>query len=157
MNKCKIEWVDKNRVKVIGIIDEFSSFESLFSSAADPLHIDFSEVTRINSSGIREWVQGVLSSTSTLILERCSSVMVDQLSMIPEFIGRNGEVRSFFVHYVCDSCSKEQQELVEVTPQLNVARLESPETSCKSCGGKLSIDHNPDIYFSFLRNFTSAS
>ena len=68
----QIEWLAENKAKISGVIDEFSSFKDLFSKQLPELWIDFSGVTRINSSGIREWVQAVLTCESVLHLENCS-------------------------------------------------------------------------------------
>ena len=159
MNKCKIQWLDERRAKVSGVIDEFSSFEELFNKNQEEIWIDFSEVTRINSSGIREWVQAVLGSTARLHLEKCSAVMVDQFSMIPEFIGKNGTIESFFVHYICDSCGHEERELLEVGKDIGGDKTykEQLEDPCPSCGHVLELDHNPDIYFAFLKFVKNAS
>jgi hypothetical protein len=153
MNKCKIEWVSEKRVKISGIIDEFSSFRDLFSHQLEEIWIDFSGVTRINSSGIREWVQAVLSSNVRLHMENCSAVMVDQFSMIPEFIGKNGVVESFFVHYLCDACGHEEKNLCVVGKDIKAedSYKEALDDPCPVCGGVLELDHNPDIYFAFLK------
>ncbi|NRA63542.1 MAG: hypothetical protein HRU19_03615 [Pseudobacteriovorax sp.] len=153
MNKCKIEWLSESKVKISGVIDEFSTFESLFSKNLPEVWIDFSDVTRINSSGIREWVQAVLSTETVLHLENCSSVMVDQFSMIPEFVGKNGRVESFYCHYICDDCSHEDKDLLTVGKTIEPNQDFEPflEKPCSNCGGTMELDHNPDIYFAFLR------
>jgi len=153
MNKCKIDWTDQKRVKISGVIDEFSSFAEVFNRNPTEIWIDFSGVTRINSSGIREWVQAVLGSSARLHMENCSAVMVDQFSMIPEFIGKNGVVESFFIHYLCDSCGHEEKKLTIVGKDINPGDpyREALDEACPVCGGLMELDHNPDIYFAFLK------
>ncbi len=153
MNKCKIEWVGKNKVQVSGVIDEFSSFDDLFNRGHKEIWIDFSGVTRINSSGIREWVQAVIASHAHLHMENCSAVMVDQFSMIPEFIGKNGVVESFYIHYICDTCGHEEKQLAVVGKDIDAGdpHKDVADNPCSNCGGVLELDHNPDIYFAFLK------
>ena len=157
MNKCKIDWVSDKEVKVSGVIDEFSTFEEIFSKNRPEVWIDFSGVSRINSSGIREWVQAVLSADARLHLVNCSSVMVDQFSMIPEFVGKNGTVESFYVHYICDACGSETKTLLTVGQDIstNSEYDDFMEKDCDNCDAVMELDHNPDIYFAFLR-FTKA-
>lgn len=157
MNKCKIEWLSDKQVKISGVIDEFSRFDEVFSKGKEEIWIDFSEVSRINSSGIREWVQAVLSADTRLHLQNCSSVMVDQFSMIPEFVGKNGTVESFYAHYICDTCGYEKKRLLKVGTDISLdSEYEDyMECDCDNCQAVMELDHNPDIYFAFLR-FTKA-
>lgn len=154
MNKCQVEWVDQKKVKISGIIDEFSDFSNLFNNDLEEIWIDFSGISRINSSGIREWVQAVMKSTSRLFMVNCSAVIIDQFSMIPECVGKNGQVVSFYVHYICDHCDHELQEVLTVGKDADSDTVfnEERESPCPACGGVMELDHNPDTYFSFLKD-----
>ena len=155
MKKCEFEWVDDKHLKLSGIIDEYCSFAEVFKKLKDEIWIDFSGITRINSSGVREWVQEVVKSDVKIHFENCSSVIVDQFSMIPEFLGRNGIVESFAVHYVCENCSFETQKNFVVGKDIQPGKEDYDEVSeikCPSCGyEQMELDHNPDIYFAFLK------
>lgn len=152
MNKCKIEWTDAEHVTISGVIDEFSSFENLFPKEKKEIWVDLSQVSRINSSGIREWIHAVLNSNVIMHLTNCSAVMVDQLSMIPKFVGANGIVDSFHCHYQCEQCGHDEKLLMRVGKDITDSKsyklkLEEP---CPNCKGALELDHDPDAYFAFL-------
>ena len=85
--------------------------------------------------------------------------MVDQFSMIPEFVGKKGRVESFYVHYVCDACGHEERKLLEVGKDIGPTPLTSPslEKPCSACEDIMELDHNPDIYFAFLKFSAKAS
>lgn len=152
---CEIKWLSESEISIEGIIDEYADFSSLTSRASQVLRVDLSKITRINSSGIRSWIQTILRHKIQLSLRHCSPVVVEQFSMIPEFIGKNGFVESFYGHFVCHDCSHETSHLfqcgIDVFPGESY-REEQLEQECPSCSGTMELDHNPEIYFSFLRS-----
>ncbi len=155
MKHCVIKWLAQDEVSISGIVDEYADFSEFARCAQKTLTVDFAEVTRMNSSGIRSWIQTIMKHKIKLVLRNCSSVVVEQFSMIPEFVGKNGYVESFFVHYHCVSCDYELKKLfipgrdilISEAPQAE-SRLPNP---CPKCGDVVELDHNPDIYFAFLR------
>ena len=155
MKRCEIKWLSLNEMEISGIVDEYADFSELAQVAEKILTVDFSGVTRMNSSGIRGWIQNVRRHKITLILKNCSSPVVEQFSMIPEFTGKNGFVESFFVHYHCVACEYETRLLLRIGIEIHLG--DSPHidqqlaTPCPKCGETLDLDHNPEIYFSFLR------
>ncbi len=159
MNKCKITWITECLVMISGIIDEYSDFSQLFAGKPSDIWVDFNDIERINSSGVREWIQAVMSTKSNLHLINCSSVIVDQFAMIPEFIGKNGVVESFFVHYVCDSCNIEEKRLLEAVKDIHADSdlNQFLEKGCNACGSTMELDHNLEVYFSFIKFLPKAS
>lgn len=155
MKRCTINWLEQNLVSISGIVDEYEDFSEFTRCAQNTLIVDFSGVTRMNSSGIRNWIQAITKHKIKLLLRNCSSVVVEQFSMIPEFVGKNGYVESFFVPYHCVACEYETQKLF-ITGQ-DIQICESPEADaqlaepCPQCGDVVELDHNPEIYFAFLR------
>lgn len=155
MKHCTIKWLAQNEVTISGIVDEYADFSEFVRCAQNTLIVDFADVTRMNSSGIRSWIQTIMKHKIKLVLRNCSSVVVEQFSMIPEFVGKNGFVESFFVHYHCVACEYETRKLF--IPGRDIQICESPQTEsrlpspCPKCGDIVELDHNPDIYFAFLR------
>lgn len=159
MKQFTITWLDAKTVAIAGVVDEYADFTELNLAASTLLTVDFSGVVRMNSSGIRTWVQTIMKNQIQLNLRNCASAVVEQFSMIPEFIGRNGQVESFFVPYHCQSCDYETKRLMR--PGLDIpvgVSIDFPTSlaqACPKCGGKVEFDHNPEIYFSFLRYIKS--
>ena len=88
------------------------------------LIIDCAGIERINSMGVRAWIQffenlGTLGVPVTL--RRLSPALVLQASMISSFLGR-AEVESFFAPYYCGTCEHAEDRLFR-------ARDEVPERS----------------------------
>lgn len=155
MKHCTIQWLGANQVAISGIVDEYADFSEFERCAQQTLTVDFANVTRMNSSGVRSWIQTMTRHKVKLLLRNCSSVVVEQFSMIPEFIGKNGYVESFFVHYHCVSCDYETRQLLVPGKDIQIGDsphvdLRLPE-ACPQCGDAVELDHNPDIYFGFLR------
>src|SRR5688572_23269192 len=91
----------ESRVVLSGEITEDADFSPLLLPTKK-LVIDLSQVTRINSSGLREWIEFVRSSNRAevqLVLERCAPIVVTQLNMIWNFAGKDGQVRSVYAPY----------------------------------------------------------
>ena len=151
---CDIKWTEPDTVVISGIIDEYADFSSLSQRAQQSLNVDLSQVTRMNSSGIRTWIQSIMRHKIELNLTNCSPVVVEQFSMIPEFIGKNGFVESFQAQFICGSCGTETQDTFQVGVDVFPGQNYSDhvlEKTCPSCGQSMDFDHNPEIYFSFLR------
>ena len=153
MQKCHIKWVSDSDVVVSGIIDEFSTFDELFKADAKDIRIDFHGVTRINSSGIRTWMQAVMNYKGHLTLKRCSQVMVDQFSMIPDFMGSNSRVQSIMASYACESCKHETEKELVIGQDIggDIPIEAALEIKCSQCGELAEIEQDADIYFAFLK------
>ena len=138
------------RVELSGEIDENADFPALARALDGEVELDLAGVTRINSCGVREWVNFVrtLPSITRLDLVRCPPAIVAQLNTIYNFRGR-ARVRSLLVPYVCEPCGVEEQRLVEVDAG---RRVTLPHFLCERCGGTLEIDDLPERYLAFLED-----
>ncbi len=152
---CQIDWKASNSIAILGEIDENADFSSFSKARGQILYVDLSAVSRLNSSGLRIWIQTMARNKIQLVLRECSPTVVEQYALVPEFIGIDGKVESFFARYHCDSCSEEKlkrfqlgQNLLEDKPELPAVH----DKSCPSCGDRMSLDQSPDVYLSFLRN-----
>lgn len=153
MNRFEVQWIDKSKVKVSGIIDENFSFDEDVGKFGEEVWLDLQGVERINSCGVREWIKAILKTNAKLHFINCSSVIVSQFSMIPEFLGRNGVVESFETQFVCDHCGHEESRVLVVGKDIQAGQPiyeEGPELKCPECGEMMECDHNPELYFSFL-------
>ena len=134
---------------VEGDLDERTDFgKAPIARAATPLAIDLGGVRRINSCGVREWVNFIrqLSQSRPVRLLRCSMPIVEQLNMVFNFRG-TASVDSFFAPYCCGECGTSKTVLLtpaeaSAAPQLSLA--------CEQCGGTCVFDELPERYFAFL-------
>jgi anti-anti-sigma regulatory factor len=134
------------RVALVGYINDATNLSSL-AKLTGPLHIDLSGIDRINSVGVKTWVQFVRDcerSGINLTCERCSPVIVQQLSMISNFMGTRARVASMYVVYVCPSCHAERLELVEITP--GVRPSVAATLPCAKCKGTMQLDEVEEMY-----------
>src|SRR5690348_15774561 len=97
----------QTRIRVSGRIDDESDFTQLLKQLNDggKFILDLSGVTRINSSGVREWVRFVQSIKPTAHVELldCPVHFIEQVNMLNNFIGPT-TITSLSVPYVCPSC-----------------------------------------------------
>jgi len=151
----RLEWVVEGggtelRVKIRGSVDEFSEFAPLLSELADKTHVrlDLSDIERINSCGVREWVNFMRAIPAQLNvqLERCSPPMVSQINMIANFVG-TARVASVEAPFVCGACGHEEDVLLSVeagtVPSVT-------EQRCSKCGDATELDDFEESYFGFL-------
>ena len=133
-----------------GPIDEDANFSQLIQELSDKANVrfDLSGLARINSCGVREWVNFIraLPSGSSLSLEKCTPAVVSQLNMISNFAG-NAKVMSVKAPFVCNNCGSEEDILIEVQAN-HIPELKA--MACKKCSGSMEFDDVEDSYFAFL-------
>ncbi len=152
-----LSWRIKERpgfttVEFTGEIDENADFAELRRRLKGPVVFQLREVRRINSCGVREWVNFVrdLPQVSELTFTHCSPAIVTQLNMIYNFRGA-AKVRSFLAPYVCESCNHEEEQLLDLQTHFPKKDLRSvPEFKCEKCGATMEFDDLPERYLSFL-------
>ena len=149
-----LSWRIKERpglttVEFVGEIDENADFVELRRRLRGVVAFQLAEVRRINSCGVREWVNFVrdLPHVTDLSFSHCSPAIVTQLNMIYNFRG-NARIRSFYAPYVCEKCGQEEEKLVDVPAQSGGQVI--PSFACSSCGATMEFDDLPERYLSFL-------
>ncbi len=152
-----LSWRIKERpgfttVEFFGEIDENADFSELRRRLRGAVVFHLAEVRRINSCGVREWVNFVrdLPGVTELTFTHCSPAIVTQLNMIYNFRG-NARVRSFYAPYVCESCNNEEEKLLDVQSQFPSGNVSSvPDFKCEQCNMSMEFDDLPERYLSFL-------
>src|SRR5262245_48175591 len=83
-------------LRLAGVIDELADL-SFFAGLRGQVKLNLKQVTRINSYGVRAWIEniGKLSDEVSLDYVECPPPMIDQMSMVAGFLGR-GRVVSLF-------------------------------------------------------------
>ena len=145
------EWL---RVALRGEIDENADFSELRATLRGNVELSLEGITRINSCGVREWVNFVreLEGVRALWFARCSPPVVLQLNTIYNFRGR-ARVSSFMAPYVCEACHGDEYKLLVVDdhfPERASKPPSVPAFRCRRCGGVMVFDELPERYLSFL-------
>jgi len=145
---------DVSYVKLGGVIDEDNELTNLTEKIPPGTAvIDLGEIERINSCGVRDWVNwlGKLEGQSTrTVLVECSPAIVAQINLVNNFTG-SGIVKSFYVPYFCPECDEEKVLLVEAA-DMGAAPHEPPTCRCDECDLVMDFDDMADSYFAFLSN-----
>ncbi len=141
-------------VKLGGVIDEDNELGELVEKIPNGTAvIDLGEVERINSCGVRDWVNWLskLETNGTRsVLVECSPAIVAQINLVNNFTG-GGVVKSFYVPYFCPECDEEKVLLVEAS-DMGPPPHEPPTCRCDECDLVMDFDDMPDSYFAFLAN-----
>jgi len=141
-------------VKLGGVIDEDNELGELVEKIPNGTAvIDLGEIERINSCGVRDWVNWLskLETNGTRsVLVECSPAIVAQINLVNNFTG-NGVVKSFYVPYFCPECDEEKVLLVEAG-DMGPPPHEPPTCRCDECDLVMDFDDMPDSYFAFLSN-----
>lgn len=145
---------DVSYVKLGGVIDEDNELNDLVDKIpSGTAVIDLGEIERINSCGVRDWVNWLskLENGGTRsVLVECSPAIVAQINLVNNFTG-GGVVKSFYVPYFCPECDEEKVLLVEAS-DMGTPPHEPPTCRCDECDLVMDFDDMPDSYFAFLSN-----
>lgn len=138
------------RLTISGDISEATDFAPLLEQLAEKVVVvDLGSVQRINSCGVREWIDfvGTLNKNGhRLILERCSPFIVNQLNLISNFVGEGGVVRSVYAPYFCTSCDSEHAELLDLAGNDVQVKETIP---CPNCKEEMEFEDVADTYLAF--------
>ena len=145
---------DLSFVKLAGVIDEDNDLTELTEKIhGSTVVIDLGEVDRINSCGVRDWVNWlgrVEAKNVDVVMVECSPAIVAQINLVNNFTG-TGVVKSFYVPYFCPECDEEKVLLCE-TGDMGPPPHEPPICRCDECDLVMDFDDMPDSYFAFLAN-----
>ena len=143
---------DRLVVQLKGEINENADLTDLGRQLHGEVMLNLEGVTRINSCGVREWVNLMrdLDGVDSLVFDRCSSAVVAQLNAIYNFRG-SARVKSFYAPYVCETCHVDEYKLLEVSDHFaESAGMRVPAFQCPRCGGGMMFDELPERYLAFL-------
>ncbi len=142
------------RVTLSGRIDDASPLGELAAQIpTGDVVVDTSDVTFVNSIGMREWVRllRVLRDRGTVTLERVADVLITQMNMIPE-LGGSVKIASFHAQYLCPGCGGEGTPLVDAVANLDALRqLKAPKLPCPECAAQMELADFPERYLTVFR------
>jgi anti-anti-sigma regulatory factor len=146
------EW---DHLSYIGPINEDAEVElnSLSDQVGPKCVINFKQVTFVNSCGVRAWINFLrdFEQGREIIFEECTSEIVMQINMIPNFKGKS-KIKSVYATYECDECGHNETVLFEQGKNLpKSAKSELPPMKCPQCGSdEMEMEELEEEYFSFL-------
>ena len=137
--------------QLAGIINEEANLTFMADFPEGEIIINTKQVERINSCGVREWIQAIkgVPENCSIVYEECSAAFVDQINMISNFVGK-GVVQSMFIPYICEDCDEKKEILIDLAVCLQDDELELPEVPCVKCSEAMELGDEPDQLFSFL-------
>jgi hypothetical protein len=132
-----------------GIIDEVADL-SFFEQLSGSARLNMRRVRRINSYGVRAWIDAVRRVPRTVAFElvECPPSVVDQINMVAGFVGR-GKVVSFYAPMACERCGHEDDHLFSVADYRAAGKL--PPVACPRCGATMLVDDLEEQYLLFAR------
>ncbi len=141
---------DGGVLKLSGVIDEHADL-SFFHSLSGHARVHLGGVRRINSYGVRAWIEAVrrIPAGATYEFVECPPPVIDQMNMVRGFIGQ-GKVTSFFAPLACEEDDIEQDHLFYVEA-CRAAGGKLPAVACPKCGKPMGIDDLEDQYLLFVR------
>ena len=139
-------------LKLKGILDEDNLLANLLSQIQGRLLlIDMAEMERINSCGVRDWVNWLNQIQAlgiTVILLRCSPAVVAQANMVTNFAA-DAFIHSFYAPYVDPNTNDEQSVLLFTEEIRKTQPIRAPKI-LNASGEELEFDEFEESYFSFV-------
>jgi hypothetical protein len=137
-----------------GVLDEEAPpvLDATAAKAAPSVTFDVSGVKRINSLGVRAWVDFMKSlGGRAVMLRRCSPAFVDQLNSVSDFRG-NASVHSFLAPFVCERSGDVFYEEFVVGKDIKKGDFAALlGKRCDACPEPLVFDDLPERYLHFLQ------
>jgi hypothetical protein len=132
-----------------GVIDESADLTFL-EQLVGPVRLNMRGIRRINSYGVRAWIEAVRRVPSGVALElvECPPSVIDQINMVAGFAGR-GRVVSFLAPMICESCGNEKEQLFLTEDYRRERRL--PDVRCPRCAAAMQVDDLEEQYLLFAR------
>lgn len=139
-------------LKLQGILDEDNLLVNLLSQIQGRLLlIELSEIERINSCGVRDWVNWlnqILALGVHVILLKCSPPVVNQANMVANFAS-DAFIHSFYAPYSHPDTGEEQAVLL-FTEELRQTRPVQPPRIYSDDGQEMEFEEFPESYFAFI-------
>jgi hypothetical protein len=137
-------------VRPIGVIDEHADL-SFLARLREPTTISLAGVRRINSFGVRAWIESLRQVRPGVRLRfvECPPPLIDQINMVGGFLGGH-ELVSFYIPLACEKCGATRDDLVTVA-ECKALGGKLPAAKCTRCGGVMEVDDVEDQYLLFLR------
>jgi CheY-like chemotaxis protein len=146
-----IQGADRTRVVLRGDITDAAPFDHLLPALVGKVDFDMSQVSYMNTLGVREWIDFLARAPIRgYEFHACSVPFILQASLVEGVLGQ-GRVVSFFAPYACQECEHREERLLQATAILQSGSRAAPVFGCSRCSGRLLLDDLPGRYLAFLR------
>ncbi len=141
-------------VRLSGIIDEDNNLSEITKHLCGKIVvINTSEVERINSCGVREWMLWLAQLSKneiTLFFVECSPAIIAQVNLVDNFLG-SGTIVNFFSPYYCQNCDSDKVVRIDMGKAKGSTPFKAPTCNCDQCGRVMEFDDIEGSYFGFLQ------
>lgn len=142
-------------VRLSGVIDEDNRLRDLLAEIrGDLLMVDLVDIERINSCGVRDWVnwlEEACREREDSVLIDCAPAIVAQLNLVGNF-SAGASVSSIVAPYYCESCDLERSTILAVRDLAAAKEPSAPTLECEACANPMSFDDIEESYFAFLQD-----
>jgi anti-anti-sigma regulatory factor len=140
-------------VRLDGVIDEHNELASYTEriGSGEALFIDLGGVKRLNSVGVRDWVnwlRALKPKFARIVLFDCPPPVMNEVNFVKNFAD-GAHITTFSVPLFCARCNKEENRLLESAPLKSNGR-KLPSFACEQASCENTIDDDEDSYLAFL-------
>lgn len=149
---CGVDTKEGFGFLVKGKLDQDADFDGITRCNRAEFFIELEGVERINSFGVKVWVNLISSlKEKRVTLRGCPVCFVDQLNIFEDFLG-TCVIESLFLPFYCDTCNKEKDVKIDMqtTRQPNFREALNQMFPCPNCGKNQTFFDDIDAYFNFL-------
>ncbi|HRE89967.1 MAG TPA: hypothetical protein PK095_12605 [Myxococcota bacterium] len=140
-------------VRLDGVIDEHNELAGYTEriGAGEALFIDLGGVKRLNSVGVRDWVnwlRALKPKFARIVLFDCPPPVMNEVNFVKNFAD-GAHITTFSVPLFCARCNKEENRLLESAALLGNGR-KLPSFACGQPSCENTIDDDEESYLAFL-------
>lgn len=131
-----------------GAITEPVDLAEIIGSVPKQLRVGCKDITRINSAGVKTWIdyfEGLRRQNISLRFFDCSPITVQQMGLFSNFIPTQ-EVESVFVPFSCEGCGAEYVRKYTLD-ELRGLGFKLTHSNCEACGKAVVLDDFAELYF----------
>jgi len=148
-------------LRLEGVIDEHNDLAAATAQLADAgtaaqrevLAIDLGHVKRLNSVGVRDWVNWLRRAREkfrTVVLFDCPPAVMNEVNFVKNF-AEGAYIATFQVPLFCTRCDKEEARTLETVRIKNGGGLALPSFRCERADCQNALDDDEDSYLGFAR------
>jgi len=147
-------------VRLDGIIDEHNGLAQIgtalgeaFPQGAEALVVDLGGIKRLNSVGVRDWVnwlRALRTKYRTVVLFDCPAPVMNEVNFVKNF-AEGAYITTFVAPLFCTLCQKEEARVLETRSVRDGARLAMPTFNCDRSDCENALDDDEESYLGFVR------
>src|SRR4051812_32727417 len=134
-----------------GEIDERANMVEIFNRMGKNVRLNLKLVTRINSQGVKHWIQFFRNAAETGVKLKYVECSPPITHFLPMFIrlGAGNEVESVYAPFTCLKCNQYSEHLIK-TVDFSAVKPQITGRKCEACTGELEMAELSQDYFAFL-------